>query len=393
MKTFLYFIVIISIIAGIAVSIYFFYALKFEYEIKLGKNILLPETGQVGDFIGGVVGTLFSLAGFILIVISIFDQTRFVTRERFENKFFDLLKLHRENVLELGNDNNNGRKEIHDIFNQFLECKKEIMPFFKLKKIKSVYTPEYLNELENTIKVTHPEIDLIQLAKLNIPYIIVFYGIGAIGKDTIKDIFENKYKSTFYEPILDFISMKPIKNSVFYSKWETIDKMSSHTKKVTAFKIIRELRNNQKISSSHEYYITKKATENMYSNSFVKYYGGNQYKLGHYFRHLFHTFNFINNNSKLAKNEKYFYAKTLRTQLSTHEQALLFINSLSFLGLSWELLPKIKKSRYSWVNKKRMENSKLITNFNLIKNLPGKDIFGIKYKDYYPKIKFELDKE
>jgi len=391
MKIFLYIVAILSIIVGIIISAYFFYALKFEYEIKFGKSILLPETGQVGDFIGGVAGTLFSLSGFILLVISIFDQTKFVTKERFESKFFDLLKLHRENVLELGNDKSNGRKEIHDIVNQFLECRKEIMPFFKFKKLSSIYTPEYLEEL-NTIKVSHPNIDLIQLAKLNIPYLIIFYGVGAIGKETTRDIFEGKYKATFYNPILDFVSMKPIKTSKFYSKWEAIDKMSSHKRKVIAFNIVRDLRNNQRINSSIEQYISEKATNNKYSNNFIKYYGGNQYKLGHYFRHLFQTFNFINS-ARLPKKEKYFYAKILRSQLSTQEQTLLFINSISFLGLTWELLPRIKKSRYAWINKKRIKKSKLITNFNLIKNLPGKDIFGIKYKEYYPEIKFELDND
>lgn len=47
---------------------------------------------------------------------------------------------------------------------------------------------------------------------------------------------------------------------------------------------------------------------------------------------------------------KYEYVKTLRTQLTQHELAIFFLNSLS-LGLEWE-------------------NNKYITTYKLIKNLP-----------------------
>ena len=88
-----------------------------------------------------------------------------------------------------------------------------------------------------------------------------------------------------------------------------------------------------------------------YDNDFVKYYGGHQHRLGHYFRHLFQAAQYVNNQNRLDKKGKYFYMKTLRAQLSTYEQEVLFINSLSFLGMSWELFPEYKKSKFDIIFK------------------------------------------
>lgn len=49
--------------------------------------------------------------------------------------------------------------------------------------------------------------------------------------------------------------------------------------------------------------------------------------------------------------DKYEYIKTIRAQLSTHEQALFLLNSLTPAGKNW------------W-------DEELITNYRLVKNLP-----------------------
>lgn len=60
---------------------------------------------------------------------------------------------------------------------------------------------------------------------------------------------------------------------------------------------------------------------------------GHQSRLGHYYRHLYQTVKFVD-----AQNidiDKYDYVKTIRAQLTTHEQALLFLNSFSSMGKKW----------------------------------------------------------
>ena len=58
---------------------------------------------------------------------------------------------------------------------------------------------------------------------------------------------------------------------------------------------------------------------------------GHQSRLGHYYRHLYQTVCYVDSQDEkyISNIEKYKYMKILRAQLSTHEEALLFLNSLS----------------------------------------------------------------
>ena len=388
MKNLLKLISIVTILGGVIVTFYFLNELSNNYQINSTNPILMPETGQVGDFIGGVVGTIFSLAGFFMLLLTLSEQTKFAKTERFESKFFDLLKLHRENVKEMGSNELSGRKEFHNIFLQFLECREELKPVFKRKTLNNIYESEYLTELENKFSKTNKNIDLVKLAKLNIPYLVVFYGVGSVGKQIILDILENKYKKVFVENALDYIAMKPIKESDYFKKWEEIQKKEfKHRTKIT--RLIKRIRNKEKIVDNELLDISKKLS---YSSNYTKFYGGHQYKLGHYFRHLFQTFTFINQQNGINFSDKYFYAKTLRAQLSTHEQFLLFLNSISTLGLVWDLTPEVNNSLFDFNLEKKLNNKRLISKYNIIKNIPGKEIYGIKFREYYPKVEYEFKK-
>ena len=135
--------------------------------------------------------------------------------------------------------------------------------------------------------------------------------------------------------------------------------------------------------------LSEEAKQLVYETEFVKYYGGHQHRLGHYFRHLFQSYKYLNYHNDLTEKDKYFYGKTLRAQLSTYEQALLFINSVSSLGMKWEFTPETDLLKA----KENKQNSKLITRYNLIKNLPGYHLFGLRYKTYYPNVKYETEEE
>ncbi len=385
MNLFLKIVSIISVIAGVAVATFFFVMISDDYQVFGNNTVLLNETGLVGDFVGGVIGTIFSLAGFFLLVLTLNEQNNFANKERFESKFFDLLKLHRENVRELEKDNVSGRKEFHLIFKQFLECRDDLKPVFRKANKNDIYETTYIQFLESNLKQVNKNIDIVDLAKLNLPYLVTFYGVGAEGKEAIIDILGGKYKTSFIEFALNHIAMKPIKASKYYKNWSNITKLQfKYRARVT--NTIVKLRNKEKVEKS---IISDLANQHFYSSNYIKYYGGHQYQLGHYFRHLFQSFSFINNQKSLNQSEKYFYAKTLRAQLSTSEQYLLFINSLSVLGFVWDLIPEMKNvSWYTNVEKYRM-NKRLISKYNLIKNIPGKVIFGISFRHYYPDVEYE----
>lgn len=58
-------------------------------------------------------------------------------------------------------------------------------------------------------------------------------------------------------------------------------------------------------------------------------------ELGHYYRHIFQMVCMVDHQSKMKPEVKYVYVKMLRAQLSDYEQILFYYNSLSFMGYDW----------------------------------------------------------
>lgn len=94
--------------------------------------------GTYGDFIGGVLGTIFSLIS-ILILIRTFNQQRAVTEkskeqidnQRFNDIFFELLKLYQSEVSELCGQIEKKNRDGVDIYNynnkDFFDFEKELL--------------------------------------------------------------------------------------------------------------------------------------------------------------------------------------------------------------------------------------------------------------------------
>lgn len=363
-------------------------------------NIKYDVTGQVGDFIGGVIGTIFSGAGFYFLYVTLVEQRKAINdqkdsfeKERFEAKFFDLIKLYRENVSELKfegklyyGDNTPWEKKIYEnravfnvIYNQFLQCNNELKHLFK--GTKRTYKSEYLEEISH-LNLDNDRLNL--LAKIDVCYSIVFYGVGSEGLIILYKKFRKKYKEKFINDILRYISLKPAEDEKILKFWLLLSKKSSRDKKL---EIVNEIFDRRKKIIDYSNSKFDEITES-YHNNYIKYYGGHQFRLGHYYRHLYQTVKYVNSNVSLSYKEKYDYIKILRAQLSTYEQMLLFLNSLSSMGYIWEIEPEINNELKGY-SKKDFE---LITKFNLIKNIPGEEIFGIPFKLFYPNVEYEDSK-
>ncbi|WP_209329956.1 hypothetical protein [Lunatimonas salinarum] len=78
-----------SIVAGLAVFIIFLVKLSHNYSIS-GDKIEIDTTGQVGDFIGGVVGAVWSLTGVLLFYATLRLQSRELAENR---KHFQMSRL------------------------------------------------------------------------------------------------------------------------------------------------------------------------------------------------------------------------------------------------------------------------------------------------------------
>ncbi|RZK25279.1 MAG: hypothetical protein EOO43_05925 [Flavobacterium sp.] len=397
MRIFLIILSSILILIGIYVSWEFFRILGEHFNYDGSGELKMDATGQTGDFIGGIVGTIFSLAGFFILIVTLQVQAKSSYIEQFESKFFELIKLHRDNVAEIHINRQMiikeklvgieyiGRKSFKIIMDEFITCRNDLKPFFNSYTIDEIYEPDFKAETSQILLLINQQPDLRKHAKVNVAYCVMFFGVGFEGNLILRSLFKGKYKDPFIDQVIKYLQMKPIESSDYWGRWKSIKKFKRFDYRLEIVnKILNARLNNGLIAKM-------KIQDLFYDSAYVKYYGGHQHRLGHYFRHLFQCVNYVNNQSRLSDKQKYFYVKTLRAQLSTYEQALLFVNSISFLGMRWELNPSYQRSIFSFINTSRKRNNQLITKYNLIKNLPGEHIFGTRYRDYYPNVQYELD--
>lgn len=378
----------------------FIYAVYADFYFSFSKGFSWAETGQVGDFFGGIVGTLVSALGFIFVYFSFKKQTEALDSqkeeikkqdERFEksqieSRFIELIKLHKENLYDIeyerGGRKLKDRKAIDFIFNQVIRCYKEISPFFENIDIEEIYNSNYLGK-SISLNNKRTSFDLYRLAHLDIAYSIVFFGTSYNDLNALCRLFSRSYQESFISKIAEFIHLKPFrKEELVY--WNKI--------KGRPLEVLEELRAIAKQKDA----LTMQDLDDEPSDlekllklrPYDKYYGGHQYKLGQYFRHLFQVVKYINKHEVLDYKERYHYIKTLRAQLSTIEQYLIFFNSLSFMGRAWEL------EYVSTHSTEKDINNWLITKYNFIKNLPDLFLEGeINIKNYYPEVYFEFENE
>jgi hypothetical protein len=376
---------IISIVGGVIVATIFFIGLSNKYDITVDENILSADSGQVGDFIGGIVGTLFSLAGTVILILTLDNQQKSSKEEQFEKTFFEMLNIHRENVKDLNfkrylryssdsrHEEFNSRRyfalAIRDVLNIYYEIKF----IFRNYEQDNILEEAYFEKLTNQFnKLDLKKVNIYDYSRINMAYCIFFYGVDSEGQQILEKLFKGRFKLSFYKTVINYIKLKPVADSEYFEKWEYVKSIVDKNEKFEVIEFITKKR----VKSI----VKKKYDEYYYPHSYAFYYGGHQHRLGHYFRNLYQMVNYTERQRFLTHKQKYFYIKTLRAQMSTYEQILFFLNSLSLMGGVWELFPNNKDSN---------ENNNLITKYNLIKNVPDDHYKGIFYKVYYPNVQYE----
>jgi hypothetical protein len=152
--------------------------------------------GQLGSFVGGYIGSYFTLCNVILLFITFRDYRKAYTKQSFETHFFELLKIHRENVSELQIEVQtdikvqSGRKVFVLLYREFrviLQCIEEIEPSFS-------------NE-----------------DKCIISYCCLYYGTGRNSTRLLKNSLDTYDKNDFVNKLLEkiknhFEQLDPILN-------------------------------------------------------------------------------------------------------------------------------------------------------------------------------------
>lgn len=391
------------IISSSKISLFFIALGVFGFLILilpiLSKNYDFKELGPMGDLIGGLLNPIIGIAAALLTFLAFYIQyqanlqvQRQFRLQKFESQFYEMIRLYRENVNEFKYQkykNKNESKFTYEnrhvlsiIFQEFIDCYRDVSKYSRGLNYDEILILQYREKLDTIVKKINPNIDLKELAIIDIAYTIVFYGLGEEGESVIRLNFKKKYSDSYFYKLLFFLKLKPKKENIKrFKKWKVLRKMELPKLYIIVKRLYDADKRNKGIellSENELFYIRNK--------KYDKYYGGHQFRLGHYFRHLFQSFKFLNKQIFLSESQKYEYGKLYRAQLSNYEQALLLINinSLSSLGMKWEYVPE-NGENFNYSNK-------LITKYNLIKNLPGEMMFGITYKTYYPAVSYETEK-
>lgn len=263
-------------------------------------------TGQVGDTIGGITAPFLSFIGILITFFAFWVQFKANNQqkldlviERFESKFYNLIEIHRNNVSEISiRDSIHGRKAFVSMFNE-------------LKFIYLIIKDYYLNNYKYQLPKEEISEDMIY----NISYLIFFFGIGPNSSLIVTDLIDEKYHGFFYnvEEILK-------RNQASYRS------ARKHGGKISA-------NTNDGFFELDIPYVPCQ---------------GHMSRLSHYIRHLFQLVKFVDDADSVIFDyeKKYNYVASIRAQLSTHEQLLLFYNAVSAMGQPWLDIKIHEKENY-----------------------------------------------
>jgi hypothetical protein len=302
------------------------------YFITKYSVIDFTKTGQIGDTLGGIMNPFVAIGGAILTYLAFYIQFKANKLQReqfiqqialekdqfkqefdvqkeqfilsqFENQFYEMIRLHKENVndLKLDNTNTQGRA----IFQLYIE---ELSIAYYVAKIAFNKDPDY---------------------HINYAYGIFFHGLKNEKEIRPQVPQENMY----CEFINKLIRIKKSHKSIQYGDLNSVVK--HHTKWDDA----KELD--------------------------FKLFQGHSAELAHYYRHLFQTVKFVVNQGSdlLSYSDKRKYLRILRAQLSNHEQVMLFYNWKSDFGKNWENANNKFFTDYRMIH--NIYNDLMIQDFNL----------------------------
>ena len=125
-----------DVLAIVRYSLYFVLGILFLllafylfilFEFSDHGKLKITDSGAIGDTINGLfapfIGSLAVATTFLAFIVQYQanqNQRRDLQLERFERKFYELLKLHKENVNELTINNYKGREGFKTLFKELL---------------------------------------------------------------------------------------------------------------------------------------------------------------------------------------------------------------------------------------------------------------------------------
>ena len=312
-------------------------------------KIDLSETGSIGDTIGGIMNPFVAIGGIIITFLAFYmqfkanhlqrelfneqikkekdqfreeqnsQQATFINNQ-FENQFYEMIKLHKDNV--------------NDIFVNIIRINKNNRAEYQLFGRKNFEF--FVDEVEIAYKVAKyvykTENKYFHLEKA---YSAVFHGI--------KFPKERKANKPGQEKYIRFT------NILFQIKKG--HKINGYKKlKLGGIMAYTEDENLNIIPKNELYYDI---------------FDGYASFLGHYYRQLFQTVKFVAQREFLSYEEKRKYLRILRAQLTNYEQVMLFYNWKANFGSKWENKENKFFTDFRMIH--NIYNDLLISDFSMIK--------------------------
>lgn len=241
-----------------------------DWNFDIQKQIQADKIGQFGDFVGGLVGSIWALAGVVLFYVALTEQ-----RKDFRTN--------------------------KDVLKAQMEALGQQIKEFELQREELAETREVFKIQSDTLKKQQFESTFFNL--LNIHHMIV----NSLDLTSIR----NKHPKNDPRVVLN---LTPVERR------ETVTEIT--TGRDCFVKFSKGLKNQYNNIKSE--YPTLPQLE-LAQKAYLKYYKRHQSDLGHYFRNLYHIFKFIKSSKEEDKNR---YTSIVRAQLSNDELVLLFYNCL-----------------------------------------------------------------
>ncbi|SFF31989.1 putative phage abortive infection protein [Sunxiuqinia elliptica] len=244
----------------------------WEESISFSSAVDSEKFSQFGDFIGGIIGSIWSLAGVILFYVALTEQKKDIQINR--------------KTLET---------QVEALQQQIKE--------FKLQRIELEETRKVFTEQSITLKNQRFENTFFQLLSLHHEIIDKLNFIKKSG-----GFRENRH-----------LEKREVLSQAFIDLNHRIEYINSTNKQDEYGQIISTPNEAQ----------TLEVAESRLMEAYDTFYF-NEYKqlLSHYFRNIYHVYKFIFTNRLIEKKEKQFYASIVRAQLSSDELFLILYNSL-----------------------------------------------------------------
>src|ERR1051326_2868234 len=283
------------------------------------------STGQIGDTLGGIMGPFIAIAASVLTFIAFWvqykaneQQRQDIGSERFETKYYELIRLHKENVNEIKlSEARQGR-------NAFVTFYEELRLCFWLVKDAVSLCPQNGDDQKNLGFKRDDDEQILRIA-----FLLFFIGSGTGSPGLLPEKTKDLASASF------------------------LDHLDRYIKDIKHLKKFEFTLNDIKCEFEYDY-----PTLN-----------GHLSELGHYYRHLYQAVKYIDSAPHIGAKQKYDYVKTIRAQLSSFEQILLYYNTFSRFGKAW-------------LN----EQTPYLIRYRMIKNLPlPLAHFGIKPEDKFEK--------